>query len=84
MPSLDLVLWAKGTLLTPQHLQAQDRYLEEIVRLQVNALAAFPWGLTTLEFDREALAGGTLAVQSTPGDGTQIIVAVPCRPGANE
>ena len=67
MPSLDLVLWAKGTLLTPQHLQAQDRYLEEIVRLQVNALAAFPWGLTTLEFDREALAGGTLVVRRAAG-----------------
>ena len=28
----NLVLWAKGTLLTPQHLQAQDRYLDEVLR----------------------------------------------------
>jgi len=67
MPSLDLVLWAKGTLLTPQHLQAQDRYLEESLRLQINAVCAFPWGLTRLEFDRESLAGGTLVLRMAAG-----------------
>ncbi|MGQ0646600.1 MAG: type VI secretion system baseplate subunit TssK [Gemmatimonadaceae bacterium] len=67
MPSLDLVLWAKGTLLTPQHLQAQDRYLDETLRLQLGALAAYPWGLTSLEFDREALAGGALVVRAAAG-----------------
>lgn len=67
MPSLDLVLWAKGTLLTPQHLQAQDRYLEEILRLQIGALTAYPWGLTKLEFDRESLSGGTLVVRTAAG-----------------
>ncbi|HEX4936435.1 MAG TPA: type VI secretion system baseplate subunit TssK, partial [Gemmatimonadaceae bacterium] len=67
MSSLDLVLWAKGTLLTPQHLQAQDRYLAEILRLQIGALAEFPWGLTHLEFDREALMGGTLVVRAVAG-----------------
>lgn len=67
MASLDLVLWAKGTLLTPQHLQAQDRYLDEVLRLQLGALAVFPWGLTRLEFERDALAGGTLVVRAVSG-----------------
>lgn len=67
MPSLDLVLWAKGTLLTPQHLQAQDRYLDESLRLQINALSAFPWGLTRLDVDRESLAGGTLVLRVAAG-----------------
>ncbi len=67
MPSLDLVLWAKGTLLTPQHLQAQDRYLEEIVRLQIAALTAYPWGLTRVELDRESLAAGLLVVRALAG-----------------
>jgi len=31
MPSLHPVLWTKGTVLTPQHLQAQDRYLDELL-----------------------------------------------------
>ena len=42
MSSLDLVLWSKGTLLTPQHLQAQDRYLNELLRLQLGALTFCP------------------------------------------
>ncbi len=67
MPSLDLVLWSKGTLLTPQHLQAQDRYLDESLRLQISALSAFAWGFTRLEFDREALAGGTLVLRVAAG-----------------
>ena len=67
MPSLDLVLWSKGTLLTPQHLQAQDRYLDELLRLQLGALTFCPWGVTRLEIDREALAGGTVVVRTATG-----------------
>ena len=67
MSSLDLVLWSKGTLLTPQHLQAQDRYLDELLRLQLGALTFCPWGITRLEIDREALAGGTVVVRAVTG-----------------
>ena len=67
MSSLDLVLWSKGTLLTPQHLQAQDRYLDELLRLQLGALTFCPWGITRLEIDREALAGGTVVVRAAAG-----------------
>ncbi len=67
MSTLDLVLWSKGTLLTPQHLQAQDRYLDEIVRIQIGALTAYPWGLTRLDIDREALVGGSLVVRALSG-----------------
>jgi len=67
MPSLDPVLWSKGTLLTPQHLQAQDRYIDELLRLQLGALTFCPWGLTRLEIDREALAGGTLVIRAAAG-----------------
>ncbi len=67
MSLLHPVLWTKGTLLTPQHLQAQDRYFDEILRQQIGALTFCPWGLTRLELDREALAGGTVAVRSVAG-----------------
>jgi type VI secretion system protein ImpJ len=67
MPSLHPVLWTKGTLLTPQHLQAQDRYLDELLRQQLGAFTFCPWGVSRLEFDREALAGGTLVVRAVTG-----------------
>ncbi|MBV9879086.1 MAG: type VI secretion system baseplate subunit TssK [Gemmatirosa sp.] len=67
MPSLHPVLWTKGTLLTPQHLQAQDRYLDDLLHLQLGAFTFAPWGLVRLTFDREALAGGTLVVRTAVG-----------------
>lgn len=67
MSSLHPVLWTKGTRLTPQHLQAQDRYLDELLRLQLGALTFCPWGLTKYEIDREALSGGTLVVRAVAG-----------------
>jgi type VI secretion system protein ImpJ len=67
MTSSAAVLWTKGTVLTPQHLQAQDRYFEELLRLQFGALAFAPWGLWRIELDREALAGGSIVVRAAAG-----------------
>jgi type VI secretion system protein ImpJ len=67
MPSLHPVLWTKGTVLTPQHLQAQDRYLDDLLRAQVAAVAFCPWGLSHLDVDGDALAGGTLVVRAIAG-----------------
>ncbi len=61
------VLWTKGVLLTPQHLQAQDRHHEETLAFQVSALAFSPWGLSRLTIDQEALAGGTLVTTAIAG-----------------
>ncbi len=67
MRQLSPVLWTKGVLLAPQHLQAQDRYHDDALALQVGALAFCPWGFAQLAFDREALAGGTLVVSTATG-----------------
>ena len=67
MPPLQPVLWTKGTLLTPHHLQAQDRYHDDLLRAQLSALTFCPWGITRLDFDRAALAGGTLVVREIAG-----------------
>jgi type VI secretion system protein ImpJ len=64
---LEPIVWHKGTLLTPQHLQQQDGYLEDITRFQVNALTFRPWGFQSLRIDREALAGGHLAIAVASG-----------------
>jgi type VI secretion system protein ImpJ len=67
MPPLSPVLWSKGTLLAPQHLQAQDRFLEAALAFQLGALAFCPWGFSRVTVDREALAGGTLVVSAVAG-----------------
>jgi type VI secretion system protein ImpJ len=61
------VLWTKGVLLTPQHLQMQDRFLEEQMGFRLSALTFCPWGFKHLEIDREALAGGVLSVLAASG-----------------
>lgn len=56
------VLWTKGVLLTPQHLQTQDRFLEDQLRFRLATLAPYGWGVHRLQLDRAALAAGQLAV----------------------
>ena len=67
MRQLQKVLWTKGVLLNPQHLQTQDRYLETLLAFRLGALTAYPWGFSRLEFDREALSGGVLNVVHATG-----------------
>lgn len=67
------VLWAKGTFLTPQHLQAQDRFIESVVQFRTGSLNFCPWGFTRLRLDPEALAAGAAALLEAEGllpDGT--------------
>lgn len=67
MRQLQPVLWTKGVLLTPQHLQTQDRFLEDLIRFQLSTLTFSPWGFHRLTLDREALAGGAVAVSEAAG-----------------
>ena len=67
MRQMQPVLWTKGVLLSPQHLQTQDRFLEDLLQFQLASLTFAPWGFQRLELDREALAGGTLAVAGAAG-----------------
>ncbi len=62
MPHAHPVLWSKGTLLAPQHLQQQDRAHEEALAFQLATLSFCPWGLARLELDRAALASGSVVV----------------------
>lgn len=67
MPFLQPVVWSKGTLLHPQHLQAQDRFLEGLLRFRHDSLHVYPWGFLTLEIDRTALDGGSLVLSRGSG-----------------
>jgi type VI secretion system protein ImpJ len=57
----------KGVLLSPQHLQTNDRFLEDLIRFQLEVLTPYPWGLHRLEINREALAGGSFALSAAAG-----------------
>jgi type VI secretion system protein ImpJ len=67
MKQLQPVLWSKGTFLTPQHLQVQDKFLEDSMNFRVQVLRACAWGFNELVFDEELLAEGQLAITRASG-----------------
>ena len=67
MRILQPVIWSKGTFLSPQHLQVQDRFIESILQFRTEALQYRPWGFTRLRINQEALAGGSFAIHEAQG-----------------
>src|SRR5215469_2663122 len=61
------VIWTKGTFLSPQHLQRQDRFLEDLLRFRCESLSFRPWGFAALEISQTALATGTLGISRASG-----------------
>ncbi len=67
MRQMQPVLWTKGVLLNPQHMQTQDRFLEDLIGFQLSTLTFSPWGFHRLEINREALDAGAFALSSAAG-----------------
>ena len=67
MKRLQPVIWTKGTFLTPQHLQLQDRFLEDTLQFRLEALKFCPWGFTELVIDQQKLATGDFAISRASG-----------------
>ena len=67
MKQLQPVLWTKGTFLTPQHLQLQDRFLEDSLNFRLQALKFCAWGFSEVVLDQELLADGTWPVSRASG-----------------
>lgn len=67
MKRLQPVIWMKGTFLSPQYLQTQDRFLENSVQFQLEALSFAPWGFRRLQINQEALAGGYVSIADAAG-----------------
>jgi type VI secretion system protein ImpJ len=67
MKALQPVIWMKGTFLSPQYLQTQDRFIENTLQFQLNALGFRPWGFRELTLDQEALSGGFAAISRAAG-----------------
>ena len=67
MKQLQPVIWTKGTFLTPQHLQVQDKFLEDTLNFRLQALKFCPWGFSELTLDQGMLSEGQLAVSTAAG-----------------
>ena len=61
------MIWMKGTFLSPQHLQTQDRFLETRFASRRRRCRFQPWGFHRFKIDQEALAGGDLAIADASG-----------------
>lgn len=74
MSSYSRVVWTEGLFLQPQHLQQQERRLEQLHALHTAERAPLSWGFAELEIDETALALGKLVLNRARGtlpDGTQ-------------
>ena len=83
MRQLQPVLWSKGTFLTPQHLQLQDKFLEDSMSFRVQSLKFCAWGFNEIVLDQELLADGQLAVSRASGifpDGLPFDIPGPDQP----
>jgi type VI secretion system protein ImpJ len=67
MKQLQPVLWTKGTFLTPQHMQLQDRFLVDSLNFRLQALKFCGWGFSEVVLDQGLLEQGQLAVTSASG-----------------
>lgn len=67
MKQLQPVIWSKGTFLTPQHLQAQDRFLEDTLSFRIQALRFCPWGFREFVINQELLGSGQFAISRAAG-----------------
>lgn len=60
-------VWTEGMLLSPQHLQALDRYHESVLAARVGAVAPYEWGVVSAGFDAAALAAGQIRLTEFTG-----------------
>jgi type VI secretion system protein ImpJ len=60
-------VWTEGMLLSPQHLQALDRYHETLLAVRVGAVAPYDWGVAAMGFDAAALAAGQVRLTEFAG-----------------
>src|SRR4029077_10928392 len=67
MKRLQPVIWTKGTFLSPQHLQLQDRFLENLLQFHLESLSFRPWGFSQLQISQEGLAAGWFGISSASG-----------------
>jgi len=77
------VIWSEGMMLSPQHFQQWDDGQDRRLEFRLASLSPFPWGLTDLEINTEAVANGRFEVLRCAGvlpGGTVFQSPAPGRP----
>jgi type VI secretion system protein ImpJ len=67
MRQLQSVVWSKGTFLSPQHLQAQERFVEDSTHFYLDSLVPKCWGFSDFQIDMKALSEGLLSITRAGG-----------------
>jgi type VI secretion system protein ImpJ len=67
MRRLQPVVWSKGVFLSPQHLQAQDHFVEDSLRFVLDSLSFRYWGFLSLQIDSATIGEGMLQIASASG-----------------
>src|SRR5215475_3510418 len=67
MKQLEPVIWTKGTFLSPQHLQHQDRFLGDLLQFRLESMSFRPWGFRVLEISQPALTAATFGIRRAEG-----------------
>src|SRR3954471_13069314 len=60
MKPLQRVVWSEGMLVSPQHLQQQDLYIERLIDQRIAALTPYRWGVFAVEIDAGGLGADQL------------------------
>jgi type VI secretion system protein ImpJ len=67
LKQLQQVVWSKGTFLTPQHLQLQDRFVDDNLQFQLEAVSYRFWGFAGLRIDEAKLVQGEFVLSEASG-----------------
>jgi type VI secretion system protein ImpJ len=67
MRRLQPVVWSKGVFLSPQHLQAQDHFVEDSLRFVLDSLSFRYWGFLSLLIDNATITEGLLQIANASG-----------------
>ncbi|MFL5417841.1 MAG: type VI secretion system baseplate subunit TssK [Myxococcales bacterium] len=67
MKVVQRLVWSEGMFLSPQHLQAFERFQESLFSARLTAISPFDWGVVAVEIDAAALGAGQLRVQRFAG-----------------
>lgn len=61
------IVWNEGLFLSPQHFQQSDLFHESEIVERTRVSSPFPWGIYSLDLDREELSRGVVKVLSARG-----------------
>ncbi len=67
MRQLSRVVWHEGMHLAQHHFQAQSRYAEDASTFALSQLFPFPYGLSAVTLDADALRNGTVSLLQARG-----------------